>query len=457
MFKLFRKYMPLPRGSKCSCICHPDQDKPIVCKADTKSTENFIVSSVVYENGEIIAARDGGRVVKILQDGTEIELLRIGGASDWRGLFLDSKNNVFISPHASVSGNIRPEDRGIYKLEYGAEAFKKVYSLYNPESVHEFEQYSDMCCTIWTFCEDRNGTLYAGAYEHKGHKYENGTKLFNPSVYKSVDGGESWNLIYNFSRMPENRPLCKFGKHIHSIVYNPYDDSLYVIVGEKNTIFRSVDGGCSWTDLRIKLEMDKGTCMLPVKDGIVIGSDSAYNCMMYKLYADTHIVKTTAKLWANTIFSIRESDATGWLYAFGKIDSSVNLTKYFPPKEAIDDVRVLQEWKDSSPLFYRHWKRYYESTKKLYPLDCVRPQHAVILISKDNGESWGILYKEFTGSEIPAGYWTTGFFRNGECLTGYVDETRAYSNPLVISDKMLTAKKGGMYGENDIYGILNKD
>ena len=72
--------------------------------ADDKKESNFIVNAVAYPNGEIIACRAGsGQVVKIANDGTETVLLTIANAQDWRGVFMDSNLNVYVSPHFSSS------------------------------------------------------------------------------------------------------------------------------------------------------------------------------------------------------------------------------------------------------------------------------------------------------------------------------------------------------------------
>ena len=198
------------------------------------------------------------------------------------------------------------------------------------------------------------------------------------------------------------------GIHIHFIEYNKYDNALYCTVGEINKLFKSIDGGNTWIDIGVKLEYMKSCSIHCVEDGIILGSDYAYWGMMYKVYGDG-TYRTTAKTLANVIFSIRESDVTGWLYAFGLIDAAVNVRNYYPPEKAIEDEQVLQEWIDSKPSNLAKWREYHNSMINQHPEDAIRPQHSVILISKDRGESWEVLCK-LSGTSTGMG----GYFRNGE-------------------------------------------
>ena len=398
-------------------------ENPVLYSGDTKAVSNHIVNAVMYPNGVIIAARVGS-VVRINLDGTEDTLLTIAGASDWRGLFLDKDNNVYASPHASIGtpGGFQMTSRGLYRLAYGQSSFVKVISLYDPNSQNptEAEQNDD---TIWTMCQDRDGYLYAGVYCH--------TQRYAPRIYRSTDGGLTWVDYFNFSTILPN------GHHIHSIIFNDYNNALYCIVGEVNTVLKSNDHGTTWENLNVVCEGDKGSAMIAVKDGVIIGSDGAYDCQLSKLYSDDKTVKTVGSFWANTIFAIRKSDVTGWIYAFTKIDSSVNVTSYMPPIAAITDESALTTWIASAPSQLANWQRYHNRVKDYYPDDSIRPQHCGILISKDNGETWEALYYKFVTSIGPSGFVTTGYFRNGECLSGLFENTgngMAVVNPIIISE-----------------------
>lgn len=435
-----------------------NNDRPLIYKGDTKDEVNHLVNAVVYPNGIIIGARAGVGVVKIDLNGTETTLLNITGATDWRCLYMDSKLNIFASPHSSAGNVGEPMPmtaRGLYKLTYGGSLFTKVISLYNPDSSipSEAEVNDD---TIWTMCEDNEGILYAGVYSH--------TKHHNPAIYKSTDGGDNWVYAYNFN----TSGATTNGHHIHSIIYNIYDNSLYAIVGEINTVFKSSDKSVTWTNLNAPCKNDKGSAMYATSTGILIGSDGAYNCAIAKLYPDG-TVKDRGLFAANTVFAFRKSDYSGRIYAFCKIDSSVTSDYYFPPIEAISDESYITQWKASATQSsVQKWEDYNTITKKLYPEDAVKPQHCMILASDDDGETWYLVYREFVGAFGASGFWTTGYFRNGECLTGHFVKASQTDNiktqtPLIINERGGNYTSGGVDISESVYSktmtvkILNND
>lgn len=411
----------------------------VVYEGDSKSSSiNYIVNAVIYPNGVIIAARTNATIVKIDLDGTESTLLTLtGNNTDWRGLFMDSNLNVFASPHASL-GSLNMTDRGLYKLSYGESSFKKVISLYDTSSDDTYEtQKNDD--TIWTMCEDADGYLYAGVYCH--------TKRYAARIYRSTDKGNTWVDYYDFNQ------ILPTGHHVHCITYNPYNNSLYAIIGEINTIIKSSDHGTTWTNLNARCEGDKGTAMIATPTGMIIGSDGAYELTMSKLLADDKTIVTCGRVWANTCFGTRRSDVTGWIYAFGKIDSSVNSLMYMPPLEAITDSSILESWKngtynsmEAKPQMLSQWQSYHDKVKDIYPEDCVRPQHFAILVSRDDGNTWEVAYREKVPSTKANGIWCVGTFRNGECVCGrFIDSLP--QKPLIISDGKHCYNENGIINE----------
>lgn len=420
-----------------------NEPKPLVYFGDTKVSDGYLCNAVAYPNGVIIGARSNGTIVKIDLDGNETTLLTIQGATDWRLLWMDSNMNVYASPHSSVKNAETPSlnvaDRGLYRLAYNASSFSKVISLYDASSSDpKLRENNDD--TIWTMCEDASGNLYGGVYSHTIH--------YRPTLYKSADKGVTWNAVFDFLTISPN------GHHVHCVTYNKYNNALYVIIGEVNTIYKSTDGGASWIDLDVKCEIDKGTSLFAVEDGMIIGSDSAYNCIMSKLYADDKTIKTNGKIWANTVFGIRQSDVTGWIYAFCKIDSSVGSTSYYPPISALTDPNALNQWKSSAPKYTLDaWIEYSNSISSIYPQDAIRPQHCAILISKDNGETWQVLWKYKTGSGAGYGFITVGQFKNGECLAGWTAARNEYDfmQPVVISEGQHKYVSGGIELDGNIF------
>jgi hypothetical protein len=506
----------------------PEKYNSILCyRGDDKVNTSNIVNAVSYPDGTIIACRDNGTVVKIDKNDNETTMLTVSAGWDWRGCFIDSNNNVYVSPHKSAGSGTLLADRGLYRLGYNENSFTKVVSLYHSEaecgvmiypvpwgftsdydfisgnlyyngilyrctesytgrsintskcevveiddwsSSHsyskgdfvEYDNNSWVCntahtssstfdstkwyplttCmqnddTFWTMCEDRHGYLYAGVYSH--------TKRPNPTIYCSKDGGNTWYIACNTLHegyakhlpMDEGEPM-----HIHCVFYNEYNDTLCALIGEINDMFVSNDFGESWSRANVRHEDYKDTVGIAVPDGIILGNDHYHEGIITKFYADGRI-KTVGKLWHAEFFGLRKSDVTGWIYAFSKIETSINNNiTAFPPYAAINDQAVLNEWlSQRTEGEIRRWEMYKDYVEAHYDHDYIHPINAVIMVSKDNGESWEVIYKFDTseGGEHRSGpgIFCVGYFRNGECLCGITKggaDGLHFVNPVIISE-----------------------
>ena len=203
--------------------------------------------------------------------------------------------------------------------------------------------------------------------------------------------------------------------------------------------------------------------MLAVKNGLVCGSDGGYECILSKAYfnfksSQTSLwykVKSVCTIWANVVFALRKSDVTGNIYAFTRIDSSVNVSSYYPPVAAISDPAELAAWKATNPLYLADWESYNEFAADKYPDDAIRPQHFAILVSEDDGDTWQLL-KVFNTSSNPRGFITCGQFRNGELVCGIVGDPSGYIvKPVVISEGKHKYGAGGLDLDGEIFIKLN--
>jgi hypothetical protein len=423
-------------------VIHPNVPTggQIVYIGDTLAETSYIQNAVAYKDGTFIACRSNGKVVKIDYSNQETELLSISGSKmDWRLCWMDSNENVYVSPHASW-GTLDMSQRGLYRLEKNGNSFEKVISLYNPESLIPTETESNDD-TIWTMCEDDEGNLYAGVYAH--------TVRSNPAIYKSTDGGETWNYLINFN----TANYTASGMHIHSIIYSKWQKALYCIVGEVNTIFKSIDGGSTWEDLHITLDA-KGSAMIATEQGVFIGSDGTLLRIDW-LHNDDVTVENVFKGWGNTVFAIRQSDISGMLYAFTKIDSSVNNTDIWPPATVLDGTTTIEEWRATITTGqYNSWLNNYNEVYPKYPDDAVRPQHYAILVSRNGGKDWEVLEYISCASTSANGFWCTGQFFNGELLSGRQEDGEIL-RPMVVSEGRHKYVSGGCDLSGDVFVRLN--
>lgn len=381
-----------------------------------------VIANSIISNGKRYIAK--GENIYLVDSKENKLLLSIKEASDWRLMFSDSQGNIYVSPHSSINGKMSCEERGLYRLGVNSTLFQKVLPLYDKDSsdILQSEQNDD---TIWTMCEDSDGVLYAGVYSHTIHK--------RPIIYRSLDNGKTWSSIYNFVNLDQQ------ARHIHCIHYDKYQHCLYCLVGEINTLYQSFDKGETWIDLHLEtkgLFYQKCTMITSTPYSRILGSDDKYNAEIYITYDDRNF-RVAYQGWAGTIFGFRWSDYTNNLYAFTKIDISVENERIMPPIECHQNMFRVMKWMLKGLAAKKDWFAYYLSCIKRYPFDAFRPQSAAILLSTDLGETWHILAREIVGSESNYGFWTAGCFNNGCCDFGLVGKTtlgKGYIKTLTIKE-----------------------
>ena len=83
----------------------------------------------------------------------------------------------------------------------------------------------------------------------------------------------------------------------------------------------------------------------------------------------------------------------------------------------------------------------------------------MIMMSRDDGLTWEIIYKEKATNNYSDGFWTAGYFRNGECIVGRVlassSNTRDFVKPLVISEGRHNYTSNGIDCAGDIFIVTN--
>lgn len=406
---------------------------------DTKNNGGaYICNAVSLDDGTIIAARGDGTIVKIGLDGVETQIADFDTAdAHCRLMFFDRNGNLYVSPASFSRNNF--VNAGLYRMAKGTFTFTKVLSLYNNSTATD--------STIWTMTEDESGNLYAGEYSIANA---------NPKVYKSSNGGTTWSLIYNFT------DILPDGRHIHWIEYSPWHKALYCIVGEVNTVLKSVDGGATWTNLNVALSNGKGCGAITTPNGIIIGSDSDSVLTFHRLENDDQTARLIGKFWANMCFSIRRNNLTGDLYAFGDIDVSAREAVNYPPLSVLslsDPMMGVEQWHSDlvsqygstlGDAYYNKWLKYYNATKDKYPDDAIVPHHYGVFISRDGGLTFDVL-KKFETSEA-GGINNAGLFFNGECMCGVNGGVDA---PVIISTGRQKYVSGGCDFDGQVFVRTN--
>lgn len=136
----------------------------------------------------------------------------------------------------------------IWRSTDGGQTFNKVLDISSGGPVY------------WSYAEDSQGNLFIAEY---GYKYSNdGTHA--RYVHKSTDDGLTWNICFDSG--------APYDSHLHNIEVDPFDDSIYLSVGDTNTqrLYRSADQGENWT--LIKEGIQHISCLF-FESGILWGSD----------------------------------------------------------------------------------------------------------------------------------------------------------------------------------------
>ncbi len=170
----------------------------------------------------------------------------VDGGSNWIKIGFEKSEriaNIIVNPknskeiYVAVLGALwgDSEERGVYKTTDGGTSWNKV--LYINQKTG--------CADLAIDLENPN-TLYASMWEFRrtGWSFESGGE--NSALYKSTDGGATWNKIHN------GFPEGKLGRLAIAVApSNP--KILYTVIeaekDEKKGLYRSDDAGKSWKQL----------------------------------------------------------------------------------------------------------------------------------------------------------------------------------------------------------------
>ncbi len=170
----------------------------------------------------------------------------VDGGSNWKKLGFENSEriaNIIVNPknskevYVAVLGALwgDSQERGVYKTTDGGASWSKV--LYVNQKTG---------CADLAMDPTNPNVLYASMWEFRrtGWSFESGGE--ESALYKSTDGGASWNKIHN------GFPEGKLGRL--AIAVAPSDSKiLYTVIeaekDEKKGLYRSDDSGASWKQL----------------------------------------------------------------------------------------------------------------------------------------------------------------------------------------------------------------
>ena len=176
----------------------------------------------------------------------------IDGGQSWKKMGLEKSERISairVNPKnaqevfVGVLGNLwgNSSDRGVYKTTDGGASWDKVFYLNDSTG-----------CSELIMDPSNPNTLYAAFWEFRRTAYSFNSGGNNSALYKSTDGGKSWNKIH------VGFPAGKLGR-IAVAVAPSRPTLLYAVLEcekpEQKGLYRSEDGGANWKHLNADFEL----------------------------------------------------------------------------------------------------------------------------------------------------------------------------------------------------------
>ncbi|MCX7424207.1 MAG: dockerin type I domain-containing protein [Planctomycetia bacterium] len=147
--------------------------------------------------------------------------------------------------------------------------------------------------------EDSLGNLYVGEY---GGQYEEQCAR----IFKSSDGGESWDLVYEDG-----------ARHVHMVQVDPYTDYIYATTGDagvRSKLLRSTDHGETWDVLQASNTEYQYISMVFTPDYRILGTDIGDKT------GDNKIVRTADDVVFETVLAYGAAADNGYVYGLSRDD-----------------------------------------------------------------------------------------------------------------------------------------
>ena len=165
------------------------------------------------------------------------------GGNNWKKIGLEKSEritNIIVNPensneiYVAVLGALwsDSDERGVYKSIDGGNTWENILYLNNSTG-----------CADLAMDPSNPNTLYASMWEFRRTAWSFNSGGDNSALYKSIDGGKSWNKIHN------GFPEGKLGRLAIGVSESNPETLYTVIESEKNDdkgLYKSIDGGENW-------------------------------------------------------------------------------------------------------------------------------------------------------------------------------------------------------------------
>jgi hypothetical protein len=147
------------------------------------------------------------------------------------------------------------------------------------------------------FCVVPRGAVYWGEYFDNPGRDE-------VHIYGSHDQGKAWSIAYTFPRAAI--------RHVHNIVYDEWDNCLWVLTGDNGPECRILRASCDFKTVEVVLtgnQQARAVAMVPTKEGLYFSSDTpSESNHVYRLDRAGKLTQLTS-LTSSSIYGCRTGES----------------------------------------------------------------------------------------------------------------------------------------------------
>jgi hypothetical protein len=160
-------------------------------------------------------------------------------------------------------------------------------------------------------------------------------------IYTSIDHGSHWEVVYTFPRGDV--------RHIHNIVYDEWENCLWVLTGDQGRECRIIRASCDFRTAEVVLsgnQQARCAALVPTRDAVYFSTDTPFEKNhVYRLDRRSGGVCAVAELSGSSIYGCLVGDAVFFstMVEPSAINSSCDVELY-GSRDGVD-WHPLQRWK----------------------------------------------------------------------------------------------------------------